>query len=157
MLRKFTIGHLIVALLVVGVIAASLLPGGMSMAAPAEAVLTPVSNNNANTGAAFTTWFSGTPVAADTRSCKDMAKYDVIDFQYKITQSGVNTTTVKFQYSNNNSDYVDGNTIYSGTPVPASTPFTNMTQQASFGRYFCTLIDVTNATPVSVYMSGVSK
>ena len=152
-----TLSAAAVALIVVAFVAVSLLPGGNSMAAPGAAVLTPVSNNNANTGAAFTTWFSGTPISADTRSCKDMSKYDVIDFQYKITQTGVNTATINYQYSNNNSNYVDGATVYSGTPVPASTPFTNMHQQASFGRYFCVNVDMTNATPISVYFSGVSK
>lgn len=140
----------------VAMVAGSFL-GGNAFGAPAGAVLTPVSNNNANNGAAMQTWFSGTPINADTRSCKDVANFDVADMQYVITQSGVNTATIKYQYSNNNSNYVDGATVYSGTPVPASTPFTNMHQQAVFGKYFCVYADLTNATPVSIYWSGVTK
>lgn len=147
------------------VVSSILSPTGPAYGAPGAAVLTPVSNNNANSGAKFVTfWAAGSSIAADTRVCQETSSFDVGDLQYVITQSGTNTVTVKQQYSNNASgttwtggNYVDGNSFLSGTPVPASTPFTNMTQQALFGRYNCLYVDVTNATPISVYASMLAK
>lgn len=121
------------------------------------AVITPVSNNNSNGGARFAVFFSGTPIAADTRSCIDLGAYDVLDIQTVINPSGVNTTSLKHQYSNNNANYTDANTLILPTPVTANTPVAAMSQQALFGRYTCMFADVANATPVSLYVSGVAK
>lgn len=161
---KNIIAGLFIAALIAVLLGASFLPSNNSYAAPSNAVLTPVSNSNANQGARLATFFNGTPISADTRKCVQLGSFDVMDMQYVVTQSGTNTITVKSQYSNNASggtwtggNYVDGNTYLSGTPVPASTPFTGLTQQALFGYYHCIYADVTNATPVSIYVSGVAK
>lgn len=157
-------GLLIAAVLAVLIAGSFLLPTANVSGAPANAVLTPVSNSNANAGARFAIFFSGTPISADTRACAELGNFDVMDLQYVVTQTGVNTITLKSQYSNNASgadytggNFVDANTYLSGTPVPASTPFTAMSQQALFGRYHCIYADVSNATPVSIYASGVAK
>ena len=165
---KNIVAGLFIAALIAVLLGASFLPSGFVMAspsgAPAEAVLTPVSNNNANTGARLATFFNGTPIAADTRKCVELGAFDVMDLQYVVTQTGVNTITVKSQYSNNASgatwtsgNFVDGNSYLSGTPVAAATPFTNLTQQALFGRYHCIYADVANATPVAIYVTGMAK
>lgn len=144
-------------LLLAVMVAVSVFPSANVGAAPMGAVLTPVANTNGSGQTPrFATFFDGT-VTADTRVCAQLGGYNAADFQYKLTQTGVNTVTVKHQYSNNQADYVDGTTFMSGTPVPASTPFTNMAQHALFGRYACVLVDVTNATPVSVYVSAAAK
>lgn len=126
-------------------------------AAPNLAVLTPVANNNGSgQEPRFAQLISGT-LSSDTRVCIDAGGYNAADFQYKVTQTGINTITLKHQYSNNNRDYIDGASFMSGTPVPAQTPFGNMAQHALFGRYTCVFADLDNATPVSVYVSAQVK
>lgn len=150
------------ALIVVGSFMPSVLPVS---GAPAEAVLTPVVYGNTNGGARFAVFNAGTPVSADVRNCIDLGSYDVADYQVLIKQtvSSGNQTTVTTQYSNVSGNanltayYNTGATLLSGTPGPASTPIGVMSQQALFGRYGCVNIDVTNATPVSVYVSAVAK
>lgn len=157
---------LAIASCVLLLLVASFMPSaGPAYGAPAGAVLTPVTNNNANNGAKFVTfWAAGSSITSDTRVCQETSSFDVGDLQYLITQTGINTVTVSQQYSNNASgstwtggNYVTGASFLSGTPVPASTPFTNMQQTALFGRYNCLLVDVTNATPISVYASMMAK
>lgn len=152
----------LVALAIVGLVAfGSFVPSTFQASG---AVITPVSNNNSNGGARFALFNSGTPVTADTRNCIELGSYDVADWEYVVTQIGSNETTVTQQYSNNasgtgftNGNFVTGATLHSGTPVAAATPVVGMVQHGLFGRYTCTYIDVTNATPISVYISAVAK
>lgn len=155
MTKQITIGVAALTLLLM------LLVGIMQQsasAAPNLAVLTPVANNNGSgLQPRFAQFFNGTPISSDTRICVDAGGYNAGDFQYKVTQTGVNTITLKHQYSNNNVDYVDGASFVSGTPVPPQTPVSNMNQQALFGRYTCVFADLANSTPVSVYVSAQLK
>lgn len=163
---KYFPAGVITLLALVLIALATLMPSGFSMAAPgsapaeapAEAVITPVAGYGASgIGGKFITFFAPTPITVDTRRCSDTMNYRVGDFQTKLTQSGTNTVTVSIQNTNNNSDYNTAQTLMSGTPVPASTPFTAMNQYPVFGRYTCVFIDVTNTTPVSPYVSAVVK
>ena len=152
---------LLAAMVFVGSFMGAALP---ATGAPAGAVLTPVSNSNSNSGSRFALFFNAATAVADTRKCIELGSFDVVDYQWVLTQSGTNTTTITTEYSNNASgatwtggNYVTAATLLSGTPVPASTPSTNMAEHAVFGRYNCVYVDVTNATPVTVYVSGVAK
>lgn len=151
---------LTIVLLVTGLalITATLLsPSYRASGAAPAAVLTPVSNNNTNGGVKFSTFFNGTPITTPTQVCVDLSAYDVGDFQVVVNQVGSNTVTVLHRYSNNNSNYVTGATLFSGTPVAAGTPSTAMSQQAYFGKYNCVDVGLANVTPVSVYVGVLSK
>jgi len=162
---KFVMGALFLMLLS-GLMLGSLLPGvSPASGAPAEAVLTPVANNNSNGGARFVTFFNGTPISVDTKVCSDLSAFDVGDYQYIIKQtvSAANQTTVTVSYSNVSGStnpaayYIAAQTLLSGTPGPASTPISNMGQIALFGKYLCAYADLNNATPVSLYLSLLGK
>lgn len=143
-----------VAAVLVLLFVGSLLPAMPAVnGAPAAAVLTPVSNDNASLGARVATWANVEVFTADDTSCFELGNYDVIDLQYVIDQGTVNTTTITQQYSNDNVTMVDGAAVVTANAADAN----GMAQYALFGRYGCMKIDVANANPITITLIGVAK
>lgn len=126
-------------------------------AAPAEAVITPVSNNNSNSGVRSQTFFSGA-ITADTHACYDLGAYDVMDLQYQIDQGTVNTVTLSIQYYNiplgpSIPVYEDGATVVSANVADAH----GFQQVGIFGRWTCVFADVANSNSLTLRVIGQLK
>lgn len=132
-------------------------PSSQVSASPAEAVLTPVSNNNSNNGVRNVTFFNGA-ITADTYSCFDLGAYDVMDLQYQIDQTVVNTVTLTMQRYNiamgpSTPVYESGATVVSANAADAHGDL----QVSLFDRYTCVLADVTNSNSLTLRVVGSAK
>lgn len=92
-------------------------------------------------------------ITADTRTCLDTSRFDVLDIEYAVNQSSINTMTVKLQYTNRGQRYADGASVLSAN----TTDTAGMQQFPVFGRMTCVLFDVTNSNGVSVSVTGLGK
>lgn len=137
------VGVLMLALLV-GVMLA---PQGDVSAAP-QAIPTPVSvTRPASAGVRVVEVWNTAPITADTTaSCIDIGTASVIDAQYQIDQTSVNTVTLTSQWSINGSLIADGVDFVASNAADAG----DMVQVQAFGRYVCPKADVTNTEVVTV-------
>lgn len=105
----------------------------------------------------FPTFFNVKPLTADERNCFEVPEYSIVDLQWQIDQTLVNTTantiTLKLQYSNDGTNFVDGASFVSANVADAG----DMQQYNIFGRYTCVYADVSNALPVTVTAIGTVK
>lgn len=76
-----------------------------------------------------------------------------VDLQHVVDMRTVNTTTLKLQFSNDGTNWVDGATF--GTAVAADA--NAMQQYAVFGRYARVYADVINSNPLTITVIGVGK
>lgn len=105
------------------------------------------------TGTVVTMWSAArktadavsTPVVVRDKNC--------IDLQWIIDMATINTSTLKLQWSNDNSNWVDGPTIQSTVVADANT----MQQYQTFGRYARVNLDVAGSQPVTLTIIGVAK
>jgi len=125
------------------------------------AIPTPVSapaHSTALNAPEFPTFFNAKALTDDARSsCFEVPEYSVIDLQWLIDQTIVNTTantiTLKLQYSNDNVNFVDGASFVSANVADAS----DMQQYNLFGRHTCIYADVSNTQTVTVTVIGTVK
>ena len=147
------LGGLIVSLVVIGSIV------GVGQAAP-PAAPTPVANLVNSNDALNVSFQSATALTADTNTGgQQLPTYEWLDIQYNITQAtsaSVNTTTIKIQFSNDNSNWVTGPTIVSASDTPLATT-SDITRVPIFGRYVRFNQDVTNSNPVTITLIGLAK
>lgn len=107
----------------------------------------------------FPVFFNGLgPITEDTRSsCFEVPEYSIVDLQYLIDQTlaggAVNTTTLKLQFSNDLTTFVDGIAIATSNVTDTS----NLQSYAIFGRYTCVYADVSNTNPITLTINGVVK
>jgi hypothetical protein len=125
-------------------------------AAPA-AIPTPVSVNHAGSFADVPVFFSAQVVTADGGSnAQNIQNHQVVDLQWIIDQTlltTMNTTTLKLQFSNDGSTWIDGATFATANVADAG----DMQQYAIFGRYARVYADVSNTNPLTVTVIGVAK
>jgi hypothetical protein len=129
---------------------------GLMVAAPpppAQALsVTPVANLVYSPDRNFMQVYNETTIAADTYSpILDISAQEWCDFQYVVDQeidsADVNTTTVTIQFSNDDSNWVNGPALVSANAADAG----DMTRLPVFGRYMRFYMNVTNtATPTWV-------
>ncbi len=125
------------------------------------AIPTPVTapaHSTAPNAPEFPLFFNAKPLTEDTRSsCFELPEYSIIDLQWLIDQTIVNTTantiTLKLQYSNDNINYVDGAAFVSANAADAG----DMQQYNLFGRHTCIYADVSNTQTVTVTVIGTVK
>lgn len=143
-------GALVMALLF-GIMLA---PQGDVMAAP-QAAPTPVSvTRPAGAGAQIIEVWDAVPITADTTAtCVDIGAASVIDAQYQIDQTDVNTVTLTTQWSINGELITDGVDIVASNAADAS----EMVQVQAFGRYICAKADVANTNTVTVTLYLAAK
>jgi hypothetical protein len=98
---------------------------------------------------------SADAMAADEQSAGvQLAGYDTLDVQFVVDQpSTVNTTTVKIQWSNDNSNWSDGPTLVSANAADAD----GMVQVANMGRYTRIDYNVSNTQTVTWTVKAIAK
>lgn len=124
-----------------------LAPQGDVLAAP-QAMPTPVSvTRPASDGVRVVEVWNTVPITADTTAaCIDIGTASVIDAQFLIDQTAVNTVTLTSQWSINGSLLTDGVDFVTSNAADAG----DMVQVQAFGRYVCPKADVTNTEVVTV-------
>ena len=155
--RKMPVVALLVtALLLIGILVA--MPADNLSAAPAAAP-TPISvTYSATPGKVLE--FLRVPVSytADfNTSPLTVMDFEAVDLQYVIDQTAVasvvNTTTLKLQFSNDGTNWVDGATIVSANTADANA----LSQLAVFGRLARVNVDVSNTNPITISVIAVGK
>lgn len=151
--RTFYAGMTAAVVLLVLVLAALGLNSAPAGAAPAAAP-TPISVTASSKDAGEVVLFAGTVVTADGGSRAVVVKdYQLVDVQYVIDETAVNTTTLKLQFSNDNSTWTDGATLASAAVADGNA----LTQQAVFGKFLRAYADVATTDPVTVTVIGILK
>lgn len=129
-------------------------PQATVQAAP-QAAPTPVSvTRPAGDGVQVIEVWDAEVIAADTTAtCVDIGTASVIDAQYQIDQTDVNTVTLTTQWSINGELITDGVDVVASNAADAS----EMVQVQAFGRYICPKADVANTNDVTVTLYLVAK
>lgn len=101
---------------------------------------------------------SATALAADTNTTGvEIMRFGAVDLQYVVDQtavaSEVNTTTMTIQYSNDNSNWVDGLVLANANTADGTT----ITRVPVFGRYMRVKQDVSNAIVLTVTLTAVGR
>ena len=135
----------------------AMVPSGSTQAAPSFAP-TPVAAVQRSLAPEFPVFFNAKVLTADTRSnCFEVPDYAVVDLQYIVDQTLVdlaaNTTTLTLQWSNDNSNYVNGLAVATNNITDTN----DLQQFQLFGRHACVYADVSNTNPVTVTVLGVVK
>lgn len=135
----------------------AMVPSGSTQAAPSFAP-TPVAAVQRSLAPEFPVFFNAKVLTADTRSnCFEVPDYAVVDLQYIVDQTLVdlaaNTTTLTLQWSNDNSNFVNGLAVATNNITDTN----DIQQYQLFGRHACVYADVSNTNPVTVTVLGVVK
>jgi len=101
---------------------------------------------------------AATALSVDTNTTGvEAMRFGAVDIQYTIDQTAtgeVNTNTLKVQYSNDNSNWVDGLTLASANAADV----TSITRVPVFGRYMRINQDITLTTiPVTITLLAVGR
>jgi len=140
-------GGLVIALVVIGSIA------GIGQAAP-PAAPTPIANLVNSSDALNVTFQSATALAADTNTGgSQLPTYEWIDIQHVIDQGTVNTTTITIQFSNDNSNWVNGPAIVTDNAADA----TDITRVPIFGRYVRFNQNLATTDTITITLIGLAK
>lgn len=155
--RQMIFGAVAVAVLLLAVLVLSIGGPANVTAAPA-AIPTPVSVNHSGSFADVPVFFSTAVITADGGSnAQNIQNHQVADLQWLLDQTlvsgAMNTTTLKLQFSNDGSNWIDGATFVTNNVADAG----DMQQYAIFGRYARVYADVSNTNPLTVTVIGVAK
>lgn len=101
-------------------------------------------------------FFNGN-ITADSRICFDLSSYNKVQLQYAIDQGTVNTTTLKWQWSNEGNattnNFEDEVTLATANVADAHAGV----EVRAVGIHNCVFADVTNANPLGLKIEGVAK
>ncbi len=103
-----------------------------------------------------TFWDDAVLTTTGGSSVQNIQDHEAIDLHYVIDQgqTTINTTTLKLQFSNDNTNWTDA----AAAIVTSNTADANVMQQyAIFGRYARVHATVTNSDPVTVTVIGIAK
>lgn len=119
---------------------------------------TPVSvTGNTGRGQAAVLWNAKVITEDTATGAMDILNYSKADIQWLVDQTVVagaaNTTTVKLQFSNNGTNWIDGMNAVATNSADAG----DMQQFAVFGRYVRLYADVTNSNPVTWTLAVAAK
>ena len=125
-----------------------------AMAAPAPAP-TPVSATDSGGNNAVVTFWSGEALTATgASSIQNVMDFERVDLQTTIDQGTTpNTVTLKLQFSNDGTNWIDGATVVTANVADAGA----MQQYALFGRYARLYATAGNSESVTVTAIGVAK
>lgn len=150
--RQMIFGAVAVAVLLFAVLVLSIGGPANVTAAPA-AIPTPVSITPGNGAPQLVTLFNANVSTADGGGSAAVVAGEKVDLQWLIDQTAVNTVTLKLQFSNDSTNWIDGATFVTSNAADAG----DMQQYAVFGRYLRAYADVTNSNPVTVTVIGLVK
>jgi hypothetical protein len=150
--------RLAAAAVAIVVIALLGLTWGLGVNSPAQAapnaLVTPVTVYAGGVQVAPATFWSGTGTIADGGSTEiQVGSHEKIDLQAVVDVGVVNTTTLKLQFSNDGTNWIDGATFGTALVADANT----MQQYQVYGRYVRAYADVTNASPITLTVIGVLR
>ena len=102
----------------------------------------------------FPTFFNTKVITTSTRSdCFEVPEYSAVDLHWIIDETDANSTTLKLQYSNNNTSYVDGVSFVTNAVADAE----SMNQYPLFGRWACVYAQLVGNQTVTVTVLGTVK
>jgi len=84
-----------------------------------------------------------------------VGNYEYVDVQYIAAQDAGNALTITIQYSNDNSNWVDGAVLANFASTTADR--TDITRFPLFGRYVRFAQTINNANPVTITILGLAK
>ena len=152
--RKSGLAMIIGAVLLAVLVLSTLSFGTPTSQAAPLAAPTPISVSPRGPVPEFPTFFATDVITVSTRSdCFEVPEYGAVDVYWKLDMAEVNTTTLKLQYSMDNSNYVDGLSFVSAAVADAE----SMNQYPVFGRWLCAYATLTTSDPVTVTVLGVVK
>lgn len=97
---------------------------------------------------------SATAITADTNTTGvEVMNMSAVDVQYIIDHGTLNTTTLKIQYSNDNSNWVDGITLVSASAADG----TSITRVPVFGRWIRVNQDVATTDTITITVLAVGR
>jgi hypothetical protein len=149
-------GVVVGAVLLLAVLVGAAVPPHYDVASAAPlAGPTPVSvTRPANAGYAVYELFGNDMLTADTTAgCVDVGAFGVLDAQYQIDQTAVNTVTLTTQWSIDGALLTDGVDVVTSNAADAG----DLVQVQPFGRYLCAKADVANTNPVTVTLFVIAK
>lgn len=125
-----------------------------SQAAPLAAP-TPISVPvQARVAPEYPVFFNTKVITVSTRSdCFEVADYSAVDLHWIIDETDANSTTLKLQYSNNNTSYVDGVSFVSNAVADVE----SINQYPLFGRWACVYAALVGNQTVTVTVIGTVK
>jgi hypothetical protein len=126
--------------------------GGAAVAAPA-AIPTPLSVTPGNGAPQVAPFWRATALTASGAGAETVVAGEKVDLQWVIDQATVNTVTLKLQFSNDSTNWVDGATFVTNNAADAG----DMQQHAVFGRYLRAYATVVNTNPVTITVIGLVK
>ena len=102
----------------------------------------------------FPVFFNTKVITVSTRSdCFEVPDYSAVDLHWIIDETDANSTTLKLQYSNNNTSYVDGVSFVTNAVADAE----SMNQYPLFGRWACVYAQLVGNQTVTVTVLGTVK
>ena len=127
---KYPVFVVVVALVLMVAFIATL--GGNGASAAPSLIPTPVSVSSRGTALAKDVMLYDASVmtTAVASNAQGVAEHEIIDLQWLIDQTDVNTATIKLQFSNDGTNWVDGATAVSSNAADAG----DMQQFALFGK-----------------------
>ena len=147
---------LVVALIVGGIplwASPAAIPAAGPLAIPTPLAVANFPATSARLAKTATLWNGTALTASGASPAIDIAGYGLADVQVVIDVGTVNTTTVKLQFSNNNSNWVDGVAIASAITADTNT----LAQYVLFGRYVRAYATLTNSNPITMTVIGLAK
>lgn len=129
--------------------------GGNGASAAPSLIPTPVSVSSRGTSLAKDVMLYDASVmtTAVASNAQGVAEHEIIDLQWLIDQTDVNTATIKLQFSNDGTNWVDGATAVSSNAADAG----DMQQFALFGKFVRAHTTLANTNPVTITLIGVAK
>lgn len=140
--------------LVAVLLALGWLQSGPVAASPALAP-TPVADTiGGSSDGRFFNFQTATALAADTNTGGvEVLPFDALDVQYVIDHGTANTTTLTVQYSNDNSNWVNGVALVSASAADGS----DITRVPVFGRYMRVNQNVSTTDTITITLNAVGR
>lgn len=115
---------------------------------------TPVANTIAGEDGRFFNLQAATALAADTNTGGvEVLPFDALDVQYVIDHGTANTTTLTVQYSNDNSNWVNGVALVTGSTADGS----DITRVPVFGRYMRVNQNLSTTDTITITLNAVGR
>lgn len=127
---------------------------GLNVDAAPPAAPTPVANILTADKTAFFRFQPATALTANTNtSGKYVQQFNSLDVQYIIDHGTTNTTTLTIQYSNDNTNWVDGLALVTSSAADG----TSISRVPLFGAYTRVKQVVTNSNPITITLLAVAR
>jgi len=125
-----------------------------AQAAPLPAP-TPVSSDATAAGKnpVVTFWKAKALTANGASNVIELPDMERMDLQWVVDVGTVNTTTIKLQYSNDGTNWVDGVNVEASIAADKN----NLQQFNNFGRYTRLYATLTNSSPITITAIAVGK